>query len=480
MSRPVSRPACIRGSLAFLAAALACLAACAPLRPVSTPVPTATAAAAMPTEPPASATPNASATPTALEAPPVPTASATSADLSTPTASATPVSSATRRPTSATGFPPLPTPGTAVPSSDGGFLVYAEQGEGHEQPIRLVQGATTRVLAHANGFQLSDDGRSIAFTRGFPRELWIAETVALNASLVYTAPMGSPLIHSATWSPDRSTIALRLSSPGASTSHDAGELWGLDVATGEVRRLADRGGHRHEFSPDGRWLALASPIATLASHGSVARLDLATGTQEMLFDSVEVADLAWAHDSSGFVVALSKGSGRWNETGTWWVPTGGPPEKLGRLPDTWDVHWQPGGGRMVYRKGEPGGVSRLYLAGRDGSDERLISDSERMFPLWGPYPAWSPDGRWLLTMREDGSHYLVDVETLAIYALDVVQVYGWPGIDEYLVAAVPDGRLEDFRQGEAMPVDVYRCAPLGACAWMGAVPRWGQVGYGRP
>ena len=477
MSRPVLCPACVGGALAFLAAALACLAACASWQPASTPVPTAPAAAAMPTNPPAAATPTASA------ARPIPTASATSAHLSTPTASATPVPSATRRPTSATRFPPLPPPGTAVPSSDGGFLVYAEQGEGHEQPIRLVQGTATRVLAHGNGFQLSDDGRSIGFTRGFPEELWIAETVGLNASLVYTAPMGNPLIHSATWSPDRSTIALRLSAPASPASHDAGELWGLDVATGDVRRLVDRGGHRHEFSPDGRWLALASPFATLASHGSVARLDLASETQELLFDFVEVADLAWAHDSSGFVVALSKGSGLWTETETWWVPTGGPPEKLGRLPDAWDVHWQPGGGRMVYRKGEPGGVSRLYLAGRDGSDEQLIPDSEEMslmFQQWRGYPAWSPDGRWLLTMREDGSHYLVDVETLAIYPLDVEQVYGWPGIDEYLVAAVPDGRLEDYWQGEAMPVDVYRCAPLGACAWLGAVPRWAQVGYGRP
>ena len=319
MSRPVLCPACVGGALAFLAAALACLAACASWQPASTPVPTAPAAAAMPTKPPAAATPTASA------ARPIPTASATSAHLSTPTASATPVPSATRRPTSATRFPPLPPPGTAVPSSDGGFLVYAEQGEGHEQPIRLVQGTATRVLAHGNGFQLSDDGRSIGFTRGFPEELWIAETVGLNASLVYTAPMGNPLIHSATWSPDRSTIALRLSAPASPASHDAGELWGLDVATGDVRRLVDRGGHRHEFSPDGRWLALASPFATLASHGSVARLDLASETQELLFDFVEVADLAWAHDRSGFVVALSKGSGLCTETETSWVPTGAPP-----------------------------------------------------------------------------------------------------------------------------------------------------------
>jgi len=134
---------------------------------------------------------------------------------------------------------------------------------------------------------------------------------------------------------------------------------------------------------------------------------------------------------------------------------------------------------MVYRKGEPGGVSRLYLAGRDGSDERLIPDSEGMFLLRSGFPAWSPDGRWLLAMREDGTHYLVDVEALAAYPVDMDIVYGWVESDGYLAVKAPDARLEDWRQGEDVPMEVYRCRPLGACAWLGQVPRWAQVGVGR-
>jgi hypothetical protein len=439
MPWPFARLARTCGAPALFAAALVCLGACASFR----------------------------ATP--------------SSTLAAPTAPPTAVLAATDTPRPSSTISPAPpsVSGTATPSPDAAFLVYADQGI--DQPIWVAQGTgAARVVAHGDSFRLSPDGRFVASVRGFPHELWIVASDGSGEELLYTAPMGGPLIESLLWAPDGRTIVFSLTCPGCPASQDPGALWRLDVATGAVRQLAAEGAHRPLFSPDSRWLSLASPLGTLASHGSVGLIDAVEGRgNPALFEYVDARDRAWAADSSGFVVAFA-GMGGADVTELWWVPTSGEPVKLGQLTGVLELLWQPGGGRLVYRKAEGGGVGPLYLADRDGSGELPIPGSEGMSLLLGQFPYWSPDGRWLLAVNEMGAFRLVDTNTSAVHPLDVHVAYGWTDAGQYLAGMVSGGNLERYWRGDDVPIDVYRCAPLGACEWLAQVPRLAYLGYAHP
>ena len=367
-------------------------------------------------------------------------------------------------------------PGTPRAPADLGCLLVRDQGS--DQPVWLVKGGEPpRLVAHGDWSLLSPDGRTVAYGRGFPNELWIAGTDGSSPTLVYTAPMGSPLIGNLHLAPDGTLAVFGLTGPGSPASQDPGALWRVDVPSRTSRLLVEAGAHYPLFSPDGRWLSLASPLGTLASHGTVGLIDVAGQGEPALFEFVLVRDRAWAADSSGFVVAF-EGMGA-DPVGTelWWVPASGPPTRLGELTGVLDLTWQPGGERLVYRK-EGSGTPRLYLASRDGRGEVSIPGSDWMFPRAATQlPAWSPDGRWLLTMQENGTPALLDVEGPVLHSLDVQVVYGWLDAGHYLASIIQGEDLERYRQGGDMAVDLSRCAPLGPCEWLAEISRLAYLSY---
>ena len=176
--------------------------------------------------------------------------------------------------------------------------------------------------------------------------------------------------------------------------------------------------------------------------------------------------LQWADDSSGFVVAML-GIGD-PGLALWWVPVDGAPTQLGHLPDAIYAAWQPGAERLVYyaprviedpERGQAHSLHSLHLVNRDGSGDEVLPGSEGM-TFWNRWALdlsdaspWSPDGRWLLTMDQDGNTYVVDTERLDMpFLLHVGRVHGWLDATHYLASTYQLGDTE-----------LYRCVPPENC-----------------
>jgi dipeptidyl aminopeptidase/acylaminoacyl peptidase len=318
----------------------------------------------------------------------------------------------------------------------------------------------------------------VAYVRGFPAELWVTGAGAFGEHRLYIAPAGSPLIEDLALAPGGGVAVFDLTCPGCPASQDPGALWRLDIPAGTVRQLADHGAHWPLFSPDGNWLSIASPAGTLASHGSLGLIDLEARGTLALFEYVLVRDRAWAADSSGFVVALDRMGPNPVPTELWWVPTESEPTQLGQLVEVADLSWQPGGGRLVYQKWGHDGPTGLVVANRDGGHELSIPGSEGMAPrAYGQLPSWSPDGRWLLTMHEDGRYFLLDLDKRRLDPLEAQVVHGWLDAEQYLSSLIDAEDLAQYQRGEEMLLDLYRCEPLGPCEWLAQIPRQARLSY---
>lgn len=365
----------------------------------------------------------------------------------------------------------------AHPPADFGCLVYHDQGA--DQPVWLLKGGNPpRRLAQAGWALISPDGHTVASVRRFPAELWVLGSDGTREERLYTAPMGSPLIDGLLLAPDGGSGVIDLTCPGCPASQEPGALWRVDMATGAVRQLADHGAHWPVFSPDGNWLSVASPLGTLASHGSLGLIDVEGRGNLVLFEFILVRDRAWAADSSGFVVAFERMTPPSVPTELWWIPIAGSPLPLGQLADVADLSWQPGGERVVARKWVRGGPTRLTVADRDGSGEMFIPGSEGMSPRsYGQLPSWSPDGRWLLTMLDGGTYFLLDMNTLRLHPIEAQVVHGWLDAGHYLASLLGAADLERYQRGDEALLDLYRCVPLGPCEWLAQIPRLAHLSY---
>jgi hypothetical protein len=399
-----------------------------------------------------------------------------------PEAVATDTPAPTPSPTSEPVTVPAVPPGTVSTPADLGCLVYGGQGDG--EPVWLLKGGEPpRLLAHGDWPTISPDGRYVVYDRGFPTELWIIATDGSNEQLLYRASEGGPgpSISGRVWAPDGTMLAVGTTCPGCPASQDAGDLWRLDVPTGAVRQLAEKGADFPLFSPDSRWLAVMRPLGLMISpSGSVGLIDVEGRGDVALFELLGVRDRAWAADSSGFVVALDESGPNPSQTGLWWVPTNGSPAQIGRLRGVVELAWQPGGERLAYRQDAGGGVTRLVLASRDGSGEVPIPGTEGLYLVVSqlrPSP-WSPDGRWLLAGQDQTlSFVLVDTHGPSLHPLDAQVVYGWLDAGHYLASFMQGEELEQFYQGGDMEVPVYRCAPLGGCEFLTRVSRSPILSY---
>ena len=142
------------------------------------------------------------------------------------------------------------------------------------------------------------------------------------------------------------------------------------------------------ISPDGRWLLYDS---NLGGNSDLYRLRLPDGEPERLTtdpaddftpnlspDGREVVFHSWRSGNRDiYVMPLD----------------GGPVQRVTSSPrQEWQGRWSPDGSALAY--GEGGAIGGLWIVRRNpnGSWGRPV----RRLPSGGVWPAWSPDGRWLL------------------------------------------------------------------------------------
>jgi Tol biopolymer transport system component len=118
------------------------------------------------------------------------------------------------------------------------------------------------------------------------------------------------------------------------------------------------------------------------------------------------------------------------------LPTGaGSPRELrsGAL-DHRVASWLPDGRRIVFGGAEPGSPGRLYVQDLDGGPPRPVSPEGVVFAAGASLPV-SPDGRFVLTSRDDGSTWL--------QPLDGGQQAGVAGL-------LPDERVVGWASGNSL------------------------------
>ena len=238
---------------------------------------------------------------------------------------------------------------------------------GHGTPRRLGAGLP-------RGFRPGGDELLVQAGRG-------AEVIAPDGRVV-TGFNGS----AASWSADGGRIAY----------FRAGTLYAVSAAGGEERALAT-GILRPTFdvsgpvwSPDGRWIAVATSSSTLLTSSILVVAADGSGSRTVFTGPNQNVNPTWSPDGSTLAFESNADHG-WEiaavgADGTGWHAVG-----EGRLPQ-----WEPGSGREIAfisdREHVPGVATpyrwALYLMSTDGTNVRKIADDVH------PYtPArWSPTG----------------------------------------------------------------------------------------
>lgn len=281
------------------------------------------------------------------------------------------------------------------------------------------------------------------------------------------------------WAPDSRGLAVTTGGAGAKAV-PAGDLVWVDVPTGTVTHLAPAreagysGGGKPHFSPDGAWMATTT---FYPASGTVGIVETGKGNPRSLFDGgfTQPPALAWAEDSSGFMVAVNRRLPEYDWE-LWWVPTTGEPTQLGSLVDVYldKIVWRPGAKRLAYSAISDDSV---HLANHDGSDDVAVPRSTGM-ETWQPIrsntSSWSPDGRWLLAVDKGTSYskfhdriyydsaYIIDTQKMRVHQRIDTRTYllhGWLDANGYLASS--------FREEYT---ELYRCTPQGDCALLARLP----------
>jgi eukaryotic-like serine/threonine-protein kinase len=238
---------------------------------------------------------------------------------------------------------------------------------------------------------LSPDGRTIAFV-GRPSgsaDVYVQRVGGHNpVNLTADCPLDDT---GPAFSPDGERIAF----------HSGCEGGGLFVmgATGEARRRVAGAGHDPAWSPDGRWLAVASEAVSSPmyrnTHSRLSVVEVATGATRRLVE-VDAVQPSWSPDGRRIAFwGLRGGQGGTGRRDIWTVPAeGGEPVDV---TDDDAVDWNPvwsADGRHLY-----------FLSGRGGTPNvwRVPIDSASGRPLGAPEPLTVPT-RWAggLSLSRDG------------------------------------------------------------------------------
>lgn len=220
------------------------------------------------------------------------------------------------------------------------------------------------------------------------------------------------------------------------TTVGLGDLWLLDLTTGQERQLATKVG-RYVWSPDSTQVAYLAPTGVEGIAGAVYVLDIASGdTQRMAPVDFLGSDYAPHWLPTGDIVYVRDGQLRA-------IQARGNQEKVlpgfrffNRLaadagkstylsdPDApIGYHFSPDGKRVAYKtrnQNERAIAYRLWLANADGSNAKLITEQAE-----GGYYEWSPNSEWLVfTTYRDVDDPTLDERLPSVQGLWAVRTDG--------------------------------------------------------
>lgn len=191
-----------------------------------------------------------------------------------------------------------------------------------------------------------------------------------------------PNVLDAVIGPDGHSIAF---SATLADSTDQNDLWIVDSASGQLRKIVAKPGLQHEpaWSPDGKTLYFLSGAGGSETH-DIWKIDVATGgPQQVTVNALYHFDIAVRADG-----AIAFSGNRDGDYDLWWQPKGGTPARL-----TEDASldarpsWSADGGRLVYESIRDG-VSQLWLL----DTKTHAAQSLTALPGGARMPVWAPTG----------------------------------------------------------------------------------------
>lgn len=249
-------------------------------------------------------------------------------------------------------------------SPDGRLIAY--QGSDYDIWIMLKDGTGNRRLTddiyRDEQPVFSPDGELLAYVseRGGRQELWIMESDGTGKKQL---TLGDGWKHSPTWGPDGTRLAYIVSPE----KNGEGDIWMMDLITGEAKQLTTDGGLRSvSWNPvDGRLAFLSMNDGSY----DIQLMDPNTGLDELLFED------------------------------TYWK---------GQLT------WSPDGNRMAFVSYHDGNYDIWLL--EDGEVERVTSKKS-----WQVSPAWSPNGMGIAYASDENGVYEIWVKEMELVPVIIVE-----------------------------------------------------------
>jgi Tol biopolymer transport system component len=195
--------------------------------------------------------------------------------------------------------------------------------------------------------------------------------------------------------------------------------WRNPLANARFTRLTDFEGAEHDaaISPDGKFVAFRAdrdgPFDVWLGQIDTGRFVNLTRGQD---DEMRLGLRSVGFSSDGSEIWLSGGPDRRVRL----MPLMGGTSRVFLGQDAVNIAWSPDGARLAYHTRQDG--DPLYVADRNGANERLIFVNPRGPGGHTHYPTWSPDGRWI--------YFVAGIA--AISSMDLWRISSTGGIPERL------------------------------------------------